>query len=53
MYYLGNVISDKFEDSHNASGPMGKQMLHDWLWSQYNILDSGCRESFARRSGRK
>jgi len=50
--YLGNVVSDKFEDSHNASGLMCKQLLHDWLWCQYNILGSGCRETFPRRSGR-
>jgi hypothetical protein len=27
-------------------------MLQDWLWIQYNILGSGCRESFLGRSGR-
>jgi hypothetical protein len=31
MSYLGNVVSDKFEDSHNATGLMGKQLLQDWL----------------------
>jgi len=50
--YLGNVVSDKFEDSHNATSLMCKQLLHDWLSCQYNILGSGCRESFPRRSGR-
>jgi hypothetical protein len=52
MSYLGILVSYKFEESHYATVLMGKQMLQDWLWIQYNILGSGCRESFLGRSGR-